>query len=114
MLKIGRSGNIENPFMKIPTFITTKSIMTYDDSAFVVISETDLDGYERSKKSVVGNDMWVELSVVYRMQFTGQIALARFSHFWFHRNASKKLTAACGGLAREPCSLKVSPDNLVC
>ncbi|PKA61139.1 Putative dual specificity protein phosphatase DSP8 [Apostasia shenzhenica] len=56
-----------------------------DDSSFVIVSKSDLDGYV-GKSSC----LWAELSLVYRIQFASQATLARISCLWLSRHADKK------------------------
>ncbi|KAI3905204.1 hypothetical protein MKX01_017450 [Papaver californicum] len=56
-------------------------VAIFDDNSVVVVTESDLAGYDvnSSDCASVGNVIWAELSLVYRIQFAGQSALARLS-----------------------------------
>ncbi|KAF8380557.1 hypothetical protein HHK36_028045 [Tetracentron sinense] len=60
----------------------------------VMVMESDLEGSERRDSYVVGNEIWAELSLVYRVQFASQAALAKLSCLWLRcherQNLSKK------------------------
>lgn len=81
---------------------TTGNIVAFDESSFVVVSKSDLDGYEADCKS---GRIW-ELSLVYRVQFAGQAALASLSCFWLRYHAHGQATAlSVNKLGKESCSL---------
>ncbi|ONK56354.1 uncharacterized protein A4U43_C10F7550 [Asparagus officinalis] len=87
------------PITRSPVPLTTGNLMKFDESSFVVISKSDLDGYESDCKS---SRIW-ELSLVYRVQFAGQAALASLSCLWLrcHTNGER---LADNKLGRESCS----------
>lgn len=75
----------------------------FGDSSVVVVTESDLDGYDGSNKSgIVGNDIWAELSWVYKIHYSGQAALAKFSCLWLRYHAPNQ-AAAAEKLGRENC-----------
>lgn len=85
--------------------MATQTLTGFDDSSVVVVTESDLDGYDGGHKSgIVGNDIWAELSLVYRVQFAGKAALARLSCLWLQCHAGQKLAAE--KLGRESCSVE--------
>eukprot|EP00262_Sarcandra_glabra_P015394 TRINITY_DN4741_c0_g1_i1.p1 TRINITY_DN4741_c0_g1~~TRINITY_DN4741_c0_g1_i1.p1 ORF type:complete len:325 (+),score=36.86 TRINITY_DN4741_c0_g1_i1:662-1636(+) len=103
LVKIGRS-------IYPDTFVAARSLPAFDDGSIVVVTESDLDGYEGSRESsIVENGIWEELSPVYRVQFAGQAALARISCLWIRCHAGQKMMAP-EKLHRESCS--VEADHL--
>ncbi|ONK73471.1 uncharacterized protein A4U43_C04F31900 [Asparagus officinalis] len=66
------------PITKSPATLTTGNLVKFDENSFVVVSKSDLDGYKPNSES---SRIW-ELSLVYRVQFAGQAALASLSCFW--------------------------------
>lgn len=75
----------------------------FGDSSVVVVTESDLDGYDGSNKSgIVGNDIWAELSWVYKIHYSGQAALAKISCLWLRYHAPNQ-GAAAEKLGRENC-----------
>lgn len=83
--------------------MATQTLTVFDDCSVVVVTESDLDGYDGShKSSIVGNDIWAELSLVYRVQFAGKAALARLSCLWLSCHAGQKVAPEKVG--RESCS----------
>lgn len=104
-MKIGRSVCLGNPVIKIPASVATQTLAVFDDNSVVVVTESDLDGYEGNHKSaIVGNDIWAELSLVYRVQFVGKAALARFSCLWLRCHVDQKVAAKM--LRRESCCVE--------
>lgn len=64
-------------------FCTRRDVTAFDDNSVVVITESDLDGYDdNDSHGIVGNEMCAaEVSIVYKFQFASQSALARLSGF---------------------------------
>jgi len=101
--EIGRFSCLGNLVIKTASSLATQTLTVFDDSSVVVVTESDLDGYDGGHKSgIVGNDIWAELSLVYRVQFAGKAALARLSCLWLQCHAGQKLAAE--KLGRESCS----------
>lgn len=69
------------------------NLSALNDSSYVIISKSDLEGYDGS------SSLWVDLSLAYRMQFASQAALARLSCLWLRCHDNKKRGA-------ESCSLE--------
>uniref|UniRef100_A0A1D1Z0L8 phosphatidylglycerophosphatase n=1 Tax=Anthurium amnicola TaxID=1678845 RepID=A0A1D1Z0L8_9ARAE len=105
VMKIGMSSCLDGPLVKMPAFLTTRKLMSFDDSSFVVISESDLDGYSEDENHGVGNSMWAEVGLVYRVQFAGRAALARVSCFWLRCHTSHE-TIVPKSIRNESCSLE--------
>ncbi|XP_043692797.1 phosphatidylglycerophosphate phosphatase PTPMT2-like [Telopea speciosissima] len=89
----GGSHFLYNPIVNtLASPALSKDFAAFDDGSVVVITEADLDGYdENHDSSVVGNEVWAELNLVYRVQFAGQAALARLSCLWLRCHAQPKL-----------------------
>ncbi|XP_073001366.1 phosphatidylglycerophosphate phosphatase PTPMT2 [Typha latifolia] len=101
------SSGLDNQVMKSPVLMTTQNLVAFDDGTYVVVSKSDLDGYDGDvESSNVGNNIWAELSLVYRVQFAGQAAFARLSYFWLRCHASKA-TLLPENLGTESCSVEV-------
>ncbi|KAF9603184.1 hypothetical protein IFM89_034517 [Coptis chinensis] len=63
-------------------FSTRRDLAVFDDNSVVIITESDLDGYDDSSHNcgIVGNEICAaEVSIVYKFQFASQAALARIS-----------------------------------
>lgn len=104
--KTGRSSCLDNPVVKSPALVTTQKLMAFDDSSFVVVSECDLDGYDGAvAPNNVGNGIWAELSLAYRVRLAGQAAFARFSCFWLRCHAPRE-TLLTDKIGWESCSLE--------
>jgi atypical dual specificity phosphatase len=59
------------------------------DGSVVLITESDLDGYD---SDVISNEMFAEgLSVACRVQFVSQAAIARLSYLWVSCNVGSKM-----------------------
>lgn len=85
--KMEISSCLDYPVRKSAARLTAGSLMTYDESSFVVVSKSDAEGYECDYKS---SRIW-ELGLVYRVQFAGQAALATLSCFWLQCHAPAKM-----------------------
>ncbi|KAK4804808.1 hypothetical protein SAY86_004625 [Trapa natans] len=66
----------------------TQDQMSFDDSSAVVVTESDLIGYNPCHES----EIWTDLRVVYRVRVAGQAALARFSCLWLRCCEHQKIS----------------------
>lgn len=84
------SNPMNNFVYKAPRPSGSKDMIAFDDGSVVVITNTDLEGYESSLESttVVGREIWADLSVVCRVRVVGQAALERISCLWLRCHAS--------------------------
>ncbi|KAF7810068.1 putative dual specificity protein phosphatase DSP8 [Senna tora] len=58
----------------------TKDLVTFDDASVVMVTQSDLEGYNPSIQSAaVASELWADLSVVYHVRVAGQAALAGIS-----------------------------------
>ncbi|MQM07513.1 hypothetical protein Taro_040354 [Colocasia esculenta] len=105
VMKTGVSSCLDNPVVKMPAFVTSRKLMSFDDSSFVLISDSDLDGYTEDKSLGVRSSIWAEVGLVYRVQFAGRAALGRFSCLWV-RCHTRIETATPNNLGKETCSLE--------
>ncbi|XP_008802507.2 phosphatidylglycerophosphate phosphatase PTPMT1 [Phoenix dactylifera] len=102
----GRSSCLDSPIVKSPALVTTRNLVAFEDSSFVVVSESDLDGYDGDVgPSNVGSSIWAELSLAYRVQFASQAAIARLSCFWLGCEANQEILLT-DKVGRESCSLE--------
>ncbi|XP_062200797.1 phosphatidylglycerophosphate phosphatase PTPMT2-like isoform X1 [Phragmites australis] len=96
-LRVKKTGGLNcpascpgNTLMKPQLFLATRNLFTFDDNTFVVVSESDLEGYNADALAVtMGSGLW-EISLVYRVQFASKAALAGFSYLWFRCRAHNK------------------------
>lgn len=66
--------------------------LPFDDGSLVVVSESDLVGYDPSLEcGDVKSEIWADLRVVYRVRYAGQAALARISCLWLRYRAEEKV-----------------------
>jgi len=73
-------------------FLARRNLLAFDDGAVVVITETDLDGYDSSLNSrVAGSEIWADLNLVYRVRVAGGAALARLSCMWLSCHTDQKI-----------------------
>ncbi|XP_043717247.1 phosphatidylglycerophosphate phosphatase PTPMT2-like [Telopea speciosissima] len=105
------SSFLHNPFVKaLASPAATKDFAAFDDGSVVVVTKADLDGYDAScDSSIVGNEVWAELSLVYRVQFAGQGVLARLSCLWLRCHTRQRISGE--KLSRES-SCSVEADKL--
>lgn len=89
---------------------SVSEVAIFDESSVVVITESDLVGYDVNSPDCrsVGNEILAELSLVYRVQFAGQAALARISCL----RLSARQKALVENLSREKNSCSVGNDQL--
>ncbi|KAG5028343.1 hypothetical protein JHK87_011857 [Glycine soja] len=61
----------------------SRDLVMFDDNSVVMVTESDLEGYNPSSQSgAMASEIWADLSVVYRVRVAGQAALARISCLW--------------------------------
>ncbi|RLN18479.1 putative dual specificity protein phosphatase DSP8 [Panicum miliaceum] len=102
--KTGKSTCLDNPIIKPPLFLATRNLVAFDDSAFVMVSESDLEGYNADTLALnMGSGLW-EISLIYRVQFASKAAFAGFSYLWLRCRACKE--ALPENVGRETCSLE--------
>ncbi|XP_057492242.1 phosphatidylglycerophosphate phosphatase PTPMT1-like [Actinidia eriantha] len=76
--KVKRPGSyisMEPSTGKTVGFPVKHDLTAFDDGSEVVVTESDLDGYDDS--SLVGNESLAELSLACKVQFASQAAIAR-------------------------------------
>ncbi|KAL5723961.1 hypothetical protein ACHQM5_007289 [Ranunculus cassubicifolius] len=92
--------------VKSSSISTRRDVTTFDDNSLVVITESDLDGYEDGNDyGVVGNEICTtEVSIVYKFQFASQAALARLSGLGLrivsHKLSGEKMSSKSSCSAR--------------
>ncbi|KAK7330805.1 hypothetical protein VNO77_25005 [Canavalia gladiata] len=89
--------------------VASRDIVTFDDSSVVMVTESDLEGYDPSSQSgTVASEIWADLSVVYRVRVAGQAALARISCLWL-RYGTTNPKISTEKLSRESsCSIRAN------
>ena len=109
MKKTGRPSCLDKPIIKptSPVFLATRNLITLDEKTFVMVSESDLEGYNADALAVnMGSGLW-EISLVYRVQFASQAAFAGFSYLWLQCRAQKDKEALAESMGNtESCSLE--------
>ncbi|CAA7393045.1 unnamed protein product [Spirodela intermedia] len=106
VVKTGRPICMDNPVGRTPAPAAAPwKLVSFDDSSAVVVSESDLDGYTDGEvPRLLQNRLWAEVGIVYRVQFAGQAALARFSSCLWLRLHSRHSPGEM--LGKEKCSLE--------
>lgn len=66
--------------------------LPFDDGSVVVVTESDLTGYDPSLECDAKSEIWADLRVVYRVRYAGQKALARISCLWLRCRAQEKVS----------------------
>ncbi|WOL06234.1 hypothetical protein Cni_G14966 [Canna indica] len=95
--KIGKPIHTKDLIVNSPLLLSTGKFVAFDEASFIVVSRSDLDGYDKDdEENNIGNAIWAELRLVYRMQFAGQAALARLSYLWIGCNAREKTSSSTG------------------
>lgn len=98
--KSNYSYKLDKSFPTSLTLMSSTQLSTLEESSFVMISKSDLDGYDGN------NSLWAELSLVYRMQFASQAAIARLSCLWLRCHDDKKRGV-------ESCSLEADQRGMI-
>ncbi|GAB4835020.1 hypothetical protein Ancab_033287 [Ancistrocladus abbreviatus] len=81
-----------NIIVRSSGFAAVENILAFDDCSVVVVTQSDLDGYDPSHKS------WADLSVIYRVRVAGQTAMAKLSCLWLRCHTQQKIAGEqlCG------------------
>jgi hypothetical protein len=79
--------------MKAPGSAASQDLVAFDDGSVVVVTESDLEGYDSSLDSgALGSEIWADhlrgISVICRVRVAGQAALARISCLWVGQRIS--------------------------
>ncbi|KAL5551416.1 hypothetical protein UlMin_001592 [Ulmus minor] len=105
-------GPMINLVMKTPVSAASQDIVSFDDGSVVVVTKSDLEGYDSSLESTaVGREIWADLSVVYRVRVASQAALARISCLWLRCHAHQKISGEKLG-SENSCSIRAGADHL--
>lgn len=67
------------------------NLFEFDDCSVVVVTNSDLDGYDPSQPSVKDSQILADLSVIYKARVAGQAALARLSCLWLRCHTQQKI-----------------------
>lgn len=79
--------------MKAPRSAASQDLIAFDDGSVVVVTESDLEGYDSSLDSgAVGSEIWADLSVIYRVRVASQAALTRISCMWVGCRAQERIS----------------------
>ncbi|PKI41532.1 hypothetical protein CRG98_038043 [Punica granatum] len=91
--KGGVYGHIPDLYTKAPVAkICPRGQVSFDDGSVVVVTESDLVGYNPCLESDnVRPEIWADLRVVYRVRVAGQAALARISCLWLQYREQQKI-----------------------
>ncbi|XP_038683815.1 phosphatidylglycerophosphate phosphatase PTPMT1-like [Tripterygium wilfordii] len=92
LLKVRKMGSPNRMILrKIRCHPAILETAAFDDSSVVVVTESDLDGYDAScDLDVVGSKMMNELNLACRLQFASQAAISRLSCLWLRCHESQK------------------------
>ncbi|XP_009801172.1 phosphatidylglycerophosphate phosphatase PTPMT2-like [Nicotiana sylvestris] len=87
--------------LEVLDFPAQKEVAAFDDGSVVLVSESDLDGYEESVESgLTRNEVLADLNLACRcVQVASQAAISRLSFFWLRYHSSQKMsTKKLGGI----------------
>ncbi|KAK6117457.1 hypothetical protein DH2020_048784 [Rehmannia glutinosa] len=107
-VKGSSSSQMTDLLFRSPRLLAARDLFAFDDCSMVVITQSDLDGYDPEKTSVVvRNEIWADLKLIYQVKIVSEAALARLSCLWVHCNrhqktSSEKLTSDGGGTVGTP------------
>ncbi|XP_047319825.1 phosphatidylglycerophosphate phosphatase PTPMT2-like [Impatiens glandulifera] len=82
--------------------LSSLDMVAFDDGSVVIVSETDLSGYESSRELLNGweRKSWTDIRLVYEIQLAGKAALERLSCMWFFQGGGSNLFKCLSGEAR--------------
>ncbi|XP_059301678.1 phosphatidylglycerophosphate phosphatase PTPMT1-like [Lycium ferocissimum] len=88
---------------KVLDFPAQKDIAAFDDGSVVLVSESDLDGYDDSIESsghLTRNEVLVDLNLACKgVQVARQAAISRLSYLWLRYHSTQKMsTKKLGGI----------------
>ncbi|KAL3499658.1 hypothetical protein ACH5RR_038751 [Cinchona calisaya] len=79
--------------LESPKF-TSRDLLAFDDGSVVVITKADLDGYDPSQEpGALGNEIWADVSFIYRVRVAGETALTKLSLLWLRCHTRQKVLA---------------------
>ncbi|XP_057975925.1 phosphatidylglycerophosphate phosphatase PTPMT2-like [Malania oleifera] len=105
--KAGVFDHMTSVIMKTPMPAVAQELVAFDDGSVVVVTESDLDGYEQTHESGgVGREIWADLSVVYRVRVAGEAALARISCLWLRCRAQEHKISRKSLSSGSSCSIR--------
>ncbi|KAM7491184.1 hypothetical protein LguiA_034105 [Lonicera macranthoides] len=78
-----------SPMFKPLRFFTAAELFAFDDGSVVLVTKSDLDGYESNRESGGVSPRYGEI-LVYRVRVAGKAAMARLSCMWVRRGAAHK------------------------
>lgn len=103
-------SHVADKVFRAPRSTASQELVAFDDSSVVIVTESDLDGYDSSLISTdEGGEIWADLSVVYRVRVAGQAALARISCPWLQCRAQQKIP---GNKLGRVSSCSISADHM--
>lgn len=83
---------VDNFLRRTLGFPTKVDLEDFDDNSLVLITESDLDGYEENPESdVAGQNMLAEVNLACRVQFASQAAISRLSCLWLRCHTGQKV-----------------------
>ncbi|KAL3499653.1 hypothetical protein ACH5RR_038746 [Cinchona calisaya] len=86
------SSPLTSLVLKSPKLFTNRDLLAFDFGSVVVITKVDLDGYDPSQEpGAVGNEIWADLSFIYRVRLAGKTALTKLSCLWFRCHTRQKV-----------------------
>lgn len=105
------SSPLANLVMRARVPETCQDLVAFDDGSVVVVTKSDLEGYDPSfHTSAMGSEILADLRVVYRVRVAGQAALARISCLWLRCNSHQKISGE--NLSNRESSCSIGSDNL--
>jgi len=87
----------------------SRDLVMFDDNSVVMVTESDLEGYDPSSQSAMASEIWADLSVVYRVRVAGQAALARISCLWLrYATTDQKISSEKLSSRESSCSIRAN------
>lgn len=88
--KAGIQTCVVNSTKRSPDLPEKAYLEEFDENSLVLITESDLDGYEENRES--GQNIQSELKLACRVQFASQAAMARLSCLWLRCHTGQKVS----------------------
>ncbi|CAI0523722.1 unnamed protein product [Linum tenue] len=109
-------GSLRNLILKAQRqsldLFLSKDLVKFDDGSVVLVTESDLDGYDPRLVSspMKSSEIWADLSVVYGVRLAGQAVLTRISCLWLRCGGHHKFVG--GKQLNRKSSCSISRDQL--
>lgn len=86
------SSQLTSLVLNSSNLFSSRDLLAFDDGSVVVISKSDLDGYDPSQEhGAIRNEVWADVSFIYRVRVAGSTALTKLSCLWLQCHTQQKV-----------------------